>query len=47
MRVAFAAACLGPSAEQAVFDGAVGMAWTAIDAATDETLRDHLVSRAG
>jgi metal-dependent amidase/aminoacylase/carboxypeptidase family protein len=43
----FAAACLGPSAEQAVFDGAVGMAWTAIDAATDETLRDHLVSRAG
>jgi amidohydrolase len=40
----FAAACLGPSAEQAVFDGALGMAWTAIDAATDETLRHHLLS---
>jgi amidohydrolase len=43
----FAAACVGPSAEQAVFDGAVGLAWTAIDAATDEALREHLLSRAG
>jgi amidohydrolase len=43
----FAAACLGPSAEQAVFDGAVGMAWTAIDAATDPALRAHLLSHAG
>jgi len=42
----FAAACLGPSAEQAVFDGALGMAWTAIDAATDPALRDHLLTRA-
>jgi metal-dependent amidase/aminoacylase/carboxypeptidase family protein len=41
----FAAACLGPSAEQAVFDGALGMAWTAIDAATDPALREHLLSR--
>jgi amidohydrolase len=41
----FAAACLGPSAEQAVFDGALGMAWTAIDAATDPTLREHLTAR--
>jgi amidohydrolase len=41
----FAAACLGPSAEQAVFDGALGMAWTAIDAATDGPLRDHLLAR--
>ncbi|HXQ90898.1 MAG TPA: M20 family metallopeptidase [Acidimicrobiales bacterium] len=40
----FAAACLGPSAEQAVFDGALGMAWTAIDAATDEQLRAHLLA---
>ena len=43
----FAAACLGPSAEQAVFDGALGMAWTAIDAATDPALRAHLLARAG
>ena len=43
----FAAACLGPSAEQAVFDGALGMAWTAIDAATDGPLRDHLLARTG
>jgi len=43
----FAAACLGPSAEQAVFDGALGMAWTAIDAATDDTLRAHLLARTG
>jgi len=43
----FAAACLGPSAEQAVFDGAVGMAWTAIDAATDDALREHLLAQAG
>jgi amidohydrolase len=41
----FAAACLGPSAEQAVFDGALGMAWTAIDAATDASLREHLLAR--
>jgi len=43
----FAAACLGPSAEQAVFDGALAMAWTAIDAATDDALREHLLARAG
>jgi amidohydrolase len=43
----FAAACVGPSAEQAVFDGALGMAWTAIDAATDDTLREHLLAGVG
>jgi amidohydrolase len=43
----FAAACLGPSADQAVFDGALGMAWTAIDAATDEPLRRHLLAKVG
>ena len=42
---AFADACLGPSAEQAVFDAAVAMAWTAVDAATDTALREHLLSR--
>jgi amidohydrolase len=40
----FAAACVGPSAELAVFDGALGMAWTAIDAATDPALREHLLA---
>ncbi len=43
----FAAACLGPSAEKAVFDGAIGLAWTVIDAATDPQLRDHLLTRTG
>jgi amidohydrolase len=41
----FAAACVGPSAERAVIDGAVGMAWTAIDAATEPALRDRLLAR--
>jgi metal-dependent amidase/aminoacylase/carboxypeptidase family protein len=40
----FAAACLGPSAEAALFDGALAMAWTAIDAATDPALRDRLLA---
>jgi metal-dependent amidase/aminoacylase/carboxypeptidase family protein len=41
----FAAACLGPSAERAILDGAVGMAWTIVDAAADGPLRDHLLAR--
>ncbi len=41
---AFAAACAGPSADAAVHDGAVAMAWTAIDAATRPELRDRLLS---
>jgi amidohydrolase len=40
----FAAACLGPSAESALLDGALGMAWTAIDAATDPPLRQRLLA---
>jgi hypothetical protein len=40
----FAAACLGPSAELALTDGAIAMAWTAIDAATDPALRDRLLA---
>jgi amidohydrolase len=40
----FAAACLGPSAEAALFDGAVAMAWTAIDAATDPQQRERLLA---
>ncbi len=39
---AFAAACVTPSADAAVRDGALAMAWTAIDAATRQDLRDHL-----
>ena len=35
----FAAACVTPSADAAVRDGAVALAWTAIDAATDPALR--------
>ena len=41
----FAAACVGPSATSALLDGAVAMAWTAIDSATDPALRDSLLSR--
>ena len=40
----FTAKCATPAADQAVFDGAVAMAWTAIDAATDETLRRRLLA---
>ncbi|HVX20205.1 MAG TPA: M20 family metallopeptidase [Acidimicrobiales bacterium] len=44
---AFAAACVTPSADAAVRDGSLAMAWTAIDAATQPAIRDHLLSRAG
>jgi metal-dependent amidase/aminoacylase/carboxypeptidase family protein len=40
----FAAACITPSADAAVRDGAVAMAWTAIDAATDPAVRERLLS---
>lgn len=40
---AFAQAAVGPDADKAVLDGAVLMAWTAIDAATDPALRAHLL----
>jgi amidohydrolase len=43
----FAAACVTASADAAVHDGAIAMAWTAVDAATRPAIRDHLVSRAG
>ena len=39
----FAAACITPSADAAVRDGALALAWTAIDAATDAGLRDRLL----
>jgi amidohydrolase len=39
----FTAHCAGPAADKAVLDGAIAMAWTAIDAGTDERLRDRLM----
>ncbi|HUC05422.1 MAG TPA: amidohydrolase [Acidimicrobiales bacterium] len=39
----FAAACITESADAAVRDGAVALAWTAIDAATDPALRARLL----
>lgn len=43
---AFAAACLGPSAEAAILDGARALAAVGIDAATDPGLRQRLVDGA-
>ena len=40
---AFADVARGPSADKAICDSAVAMAWTAIDAATDPELRERLV----
>jgi amidohydrolase len=39
----FAAACVTPSADAAVRDGAIALAWTAIDAASDPALRARLL----
>ena len=39
----FTAACVTPSADAAVRDGAIALAWTAIDAATDPALRQRLL----
>jgi amidohydrolase len=41
---AFAAACITSSADWAVRDGALALAWTAIDAATDPDIRQRLLS---
>jgi amidohydrolase len=40
----FTAHCVSPAAEQALLDGAVAMAWTALDAAADERLRARLLA---
>ncbi|HVA44711.1 MAG TPA: M20 family metallopeptidase [Acidimicrobiales bacterium] len=42
----FTAACITPAADKAIVDGAVAMAWTTVDLATDDTQRDRLMSRA-
>lgn len=39
----FTEACATPSADRALVDGAVGMAWTVIDAATSDSLRNRLL----
>jgi amidohydrolase len=41
----FAAACITPSADDAVRDGALSMAWTAIDSASPGPLRERLLAR--
>lgn len=43
----FTAACIRPSADRAVGDGALAMARTAVTAATDEDLRDRLLASRG
>jgi amidohydrolase len=41
----FTAHCITEAADQAISDGALAMAWTAIDIATDAPLRQRLLSR--
>ena len=41
---AFAAACASASADQAVVDGAVLLAWTALDVAADDALRERVMA---
>jgi hypothetical protein len=42
----FTAACVTPAADQAVIDGALALAHTAIAIAEDEKLRERLLARA-
>jgi len=39
----FAAHCVTAEANQAIFDGAVAMAWTVIDAAREAKMRNRLL----
>jgi amidohydrolase len=41
----FAAHCVSPAADQALWDGALAMAWTIIDMAADQDLRKRLLAR--
>jgi amidohydrolase len=41
----FAAHCVTADADKALADGALAMAWTCIDMATDQTMRDRLITR--
>ena len=40
----FAAHCATPAADRAITDGAVAMAWSAIDCATDDAVRTRLLT---
>lgn len=40
----FAAHCITPAADRALRDGAVALAWTAIECATDQTVRTRLLT---
>lgn len=42
----FTAACITPAADRALIEGAVAMAWTTVDLATDSALRERLLSAA-
>ncbi len=42
----FTAHCVGPAAERALLDGALALAWTAVDLAADDVLSARLRSRA-
>lgn len=41
----FTAHCATPDADKSIMDGALSMAWTAIDMAQNETLRDRLIGK--
>src|SRR5262249_42123590 len=41
----FAAHCVTADADRALADGALAMAWTCIDLATDSAIRDRLIAR--
>ncbi|HEV7685049.1 MAG TPA: amidohydrolase, partial [Acidimicrobiia bacterium] len=41
----FTAACATPAADRAIGDGALAMAWSAIDCATDDAVRTRLLTR--
>ena len=40
----FTAACVTPAADQALYDGALALAWTALDLAADAALRDQVIA---
>jgi amidohydrolase len=42
----FAAHCITAEADKALVDGSLAMAWTCVDLATDECVRNHLLARA-
>ena len=43
----FTAHCVRPAADKALVEGALAMAWTAVDAAQDAALRERLIAQGG